>query len=100
MNGTTRSRVMRIPLIKPKQADAALKSAETAIEEIRPVATRALKQTDATLEAAQKVMDEDSSTRHDLERALQEVASAAEAIRNLAEYINQNPDAFLRGRGQ
>ena len=45
-------------------------------------------------------MDKDSSTRNDLERALQEVASAAEAIRNLAEYINQNPDAFLRGRGQ
>lgn len=83
-----------------KQADAALKSAEAAIEEIRPVTTRALKQTDATLETAQKLMDKDSSSRNDLERALQEVANAAEAIRNLAEYINQNPDAFLRGRGQ
>jgi paraquat-inducible protein B len=83
-----------------KQTDAALKSAETVLEEIRPVAVRAFKQTDATLEAAQNIMDKDSSTRHDLERALQEVANAAEAIRNLAEYINQNPDAFLRGRGQ
>jgi paraquat-inducible protein B len=83
-----------------KQADAALKSAEAAIKEIRPVAVRALKQTDATLETAQQIMDKDSSTRHDLERALQEVANAAEAVRNLAEYINQNPDAFLRGRGQ
>ena len=82
------------------QADAALKSAETAIEEIRPVAVRTLEQTDATLETAQALMDKDSSTRNDLERALQEVANAAEAIRNLAEYINQNPDAFLRGRGQ
>ncbi|MBW2410777.1 MAG: MCE family protein [Deltaproteobacteria bacterium] len=83
-----------------KQADAALRSAEAAIEEIRPVATRALAQTDATLKTAQDLMDKDSSTRNDLERALQEVANAAEAIRNLAEYINQNPDAFLRGRGQ
>ncbi len=83
-----------------KQADAALKSAEAAIREIRPVATRALAQTDATLKTAQNLMDKDSSTRHDLERALQEVANAAEAMRNLAEYINQNPDAFLRGRGQ
>ena len=83
-----------------KQADAALKSAEAAIEGIRPVATQVLRQADATLETAEKIMDKDSSTRHDLERALQEVANAAEAVRNLAEYINQNPDAFLRGRGQ
>ena len=82
------------------RADAALKSAEEAIAEIRPLSARALKQTDATLKAAEKLMDEDSTTRHDLDRALQEVANAAEAIRNLAEYINQNPDAFLRGRGQ
>ena len=82
------------------QAEAALKSAEAAIEEVRPVAVRTLEQTDATLETAQALIDKDSSTRNDLERALQEVANAAEAIRNLAEYINQNPDAFLRGRGQ
>ncbi len=82
------------------QATASLNAAEAAINDIGPASTKALKRADATLKTARDLMGKDSSTRNDLERALQEAASAAEAIRNLAEYINQNPDAFLRGRGQ
>lgn len=82
------------------QAISSLNAAEASIKDIRPASTKVLKQADATLKTAQDFIDKDSSTRHDLERALQEAASAAEAIRNLAEYINQNPDAFVRGRGQ
>ena len=82
------------------QATSSLNAAEAAIKDIRPASTKALKQADATLKTAQDFIDKDSSTRHDLERALQETARAAEAIRNLAEYINQNPDVLLRGRGQ
>jgi hypothetical protein len=82
------------------KATSSLNAAEAAIKDIRPASTKALKQADATLKTAQDFIDKDSSTRHDLERALQEAASAAEAIRNLAEYVNQNPDVLLRGRGQ
>jgi paraquat-inducible protein B len=82
------------------QADSTLKTAEAAINEIRPVTIKSLKRADGAMKAVRDVVRKDSSVRYDLERALQEVANAAEAVRNLAEYINQNPDAFLRGRGE
>jgi paraquat-inducible protein B len=83
-----------------KQANSTLKTAESVLVDVQLASTKTLKQADTTLKTAQAFIHEDSSARHRLDRALEEFSKASEAIRNLAEYINQNPDAFLRGRGQ
>ena len=83
-----------------KQANSTLKTAESVLVDVQLASTKTLKQADTTLKTAQAFIHEDSSARHRLDRALEEFGKASEAIRNLAEYINQNPDAFLRGRGQ
>lgn len=56
-----------------------------------------------TLEAASdslSVAADDSPLRYELQEALAEVAAAAKSVRVLAEYLEQNPDALLRGRGE
>jgi paraquat-inducible protein B len=63
---------------------------------------------DKTLENAQKTLDtarqtlsiaaEGSPMRYELEQMLGELTAAARSIRLLAEYIERNPDALLRGK--
>ena len=80
------------------QARSSLETAEDALAEIKVSGGKALVQAESTLETAESLIDEDSRTRHNLNRALEELGGAAAALRNLAEYMTQNPDALLRGR--
>lgn len=41
-----------------------------------------------------------SPARRDLDQALQDVSEAAQAIRNLADFIERNPEAIIQGRGK
>ncbi len=43
-------------------------------------------------------MAERSPLRLDVSDTLNEIADAARAVRILAEYLEQNPDALLRGK--
>lgn len=59
-----------------------------------------------TLEEAQKVMeqlngvvDEESTTRKQLADLLEEVADAARAVREVADYLDRHPESLLRGKG-
>lgn len=59
-----------------------------------------------TLEEAKKVMvslngavDEESTTRKQLNELLEEVADAARAVREVADYLERHPESLLRGKG-
>ncbi|TFH47074.1 MAG: MCE family protein [Lysobacterales bacterium] len=53
-----------------------------------------------TLRTAESLISEDSNTRYNLDTTLEELAAAARAVRRMADYLEQNPDALLKGRGQ
>ena len=60
-----------------------------------------LKTTDATMVAAQQALstlEPGSTTRYQLEQMLQEVSQAAGSVRELADYLEQNPGALLSGK--
>jgi len=69
-------------------------------------ATTALKAVDATLKEArggltnfQKIANANSPTVVDLNRALGEIANAARAIRELADFLERHPEALIQGKG-
>lgn len=69
--------------------------------EIKPVsgsAVAALKQTKKTFGTLEEVVSEDSATRFNLDRMLEEAAGAARSLRILADYLEQNPDALIKGK--
>jgi len=53
----------------------------------------------STLASANEVLDDNSVVRHNLESMLAELSEAAAAIRNLANYLEQHPEALVRGKG-
>jgi paraquat-inducible protein B len=90
---------LRTPAVQVlEQTQKALRTADGTLRKLRPTANKALKEIDKTVYEARKMIDEDSITRQNINRALEELGQAAQAVRNLAEYINQNPDALFRGR--
>lgn len=52
-----------------------------------------------TLRAAETLIGEDSTTRYNLDKTLDELAAAARSVRLMADYLEQNPDALLKGKG-
>ena len=63
-----------------------------------------LKATGETMRGANKAVEgmagADSPVRLELIRTLNEFASAARSFRLLADYIEKNPEALVRGKGQ
>jgi len=53
----------------------------------------------STMASANEILDDDSVVRHNLESMLGELSEAAAAIRNLANYLEQHPEALVRGKG-
>jgi paraquat-inducible protein B len=51
-----------------------------------------------TLKSIDDLVGKDSSTRDDLENTLKELSGAARSIRLLADYLEQHPDALLKGK--
>ena len=66
--------------------------------ETLPQATRTLADVSRTLTKADALLAQDAPLQGDVRDALREVARAAEALRNLADYLERHPDALLRGR--
>jgi paraquat-inducible protein B len=48
---------------------------------------------------ARNLLAEDSRTHYNLDIALEELAAAARSLRIMADYIEQNPDALIKGKG-
>lgn len=70
--------------------------------EVRPLSDSAkatMEQAMSTLRAAESLIGEDSHTRYNLDTTLEELAAAARSIRQMAEYLEQHPDALLKGKG-
>ncbi|MBE0614499.1 MAG: MCE family protein [Burkholderiales bacterium] len=69
--------------------------------------SRTLDSVEKSLAAAQRslagvdgVLAEDAPMQRDLRDTLREIARAGEALRSLADYLERNPGAILRGRGE
>jgi len=54
----------------------------------------------ATLAAANSLLDPHGPTRRELTRAITELAQAARSARLLADYLEQHPEALVRGKEQ
>ena len=100
---TTMARLERVAA----RAEQALASIEvlsgSMSKEVSPVSrsvTGAFDQARSTFETVEGLMSEDSRTRYNLDVTLEELASAARAFRILAEFLEQNPDALIRGKYQ
>ncbi len=69
------------------------------LRETSDTANVALKQARVTLSSTNSLIGEGSQIRYDLSQLLKELGEAARSIRVLADYLEQNPDALLRGKG-
>ena len=58
----------------------------------------ALEQADTTLKSIEGLAEEGSKLRYEISTALREVGAASRSVRVLADFIEQHPDAILRGR--
>jgi paraquat-inducible protein B len=74
----------------PPLADNFKKAAESA--------RIALDQANTTLKSLEVVTQEGSQMRFEVSAALKEIAAAARSVRTLADFIEQHPDALIRGR--
>jgi paraquat-inducible protein B len=81
-----------------KNTDQRTQPAINSIREAAEEAILSLRQAKKTLKTADDVMAERSPLRLDVSDTLNEIADAARAVRILAEFIEQNPDALLRGK--
>jgi len=71
------------------------KSAISALDEAGTV----FKRTEVLVGSADDLIGQDSVTRAELESTLQELAGAARSFRILANYLEQHPNALIRGKG-
>lgn len=63
-----------------------------------PQATAMLKSAQKSLNSIDKMLAEDSSINGNLDRTMREISSAAKSLRALADYLQSNPAALIRGR--
>lgn len=87
-----------------KRLDATLKEAQALLARLKgetvPAATSAIKQAEGTLATAEEAIAADSPLREDLDQTLEDVAQAARSLKILLEYLEQHPDALLKGKGE
>jgi paraquat-inducible protein B len=55
---------------------------------------------DKTMSAARGVISPDSPLMVDLENTLQEISALSRSVRQLANYLDQHPEALIRGKGK
>jgi paraquat-inducible protein B len=61
--------------------------------------TETLRSVDPAFKSIDELVGKRSPTRADLENTLKELAGAARSLRVLADYLEQHPDALLKGKG-
>jgi len=85
-----------------KSADALLKNVDTAIvPETRLMledARKALKEADSALAGARQALSTDAPIQRELRESLRELSRAAQSLRVLADYLEQHPEAIIRGK--
>lgn len=71
----------------------------TNLEETSEAAAVAFEEAGRALEAVGGVASGENRVGHELAASMRDLAATARAFRSLAEYLEQHPDALLRGRG-
>lgn len=71
---------------------------EAQIKETAASLRNVMNEAERTLGAARRNFSEGSPVMHDLEAALHDLAAAARSIRATADYIEQHPEALIRGK--
>lgn len=66
--------------------------------ELAPALASTLEDTGRLLQNAEQILSPDAPAAHELRRALRELAEAARALRILADYLEQHPEALIYGK--
>ena len=82
-----------------KNVDLHVEPMTVKIEEAFDAAEVALVEAKKTLQGIEDFTAEDSALRYRITTALDELARAARSVRILSDYVQQYPDAVLRGKG-
>jgi paraquat-inducible protein B len=82
-----------------KDVDREIVPVVSSIRTAADAAKAALVQGEETLKTLEDGIGEDSALVYDLRNALRELSSANRSIRTLADYLEQHPDALIRGKG-
>jgi paraquat-inducible protein B len=61
-------------------------------------AQKALEQANQTLKSLEQITEEGSQLRYEVSATLREISAASRSVRVLSDFIEQHPDALLRGR--
>ncbi|HYO79717.1 MAG TPA: hypothetical protein VE010_24845, partial [Thermoanaerobaculia bacterium] len=86
-----------------KAANTIEGAATTASQSIEPIVTslrNAASSAESAAGRAQQLMGTSARQNYDLGELIKELTRAAEAVRGLATYLEENPDALLKGRGK
>lgn len=70
------------------------------VQPLSDSAITAMNQATSTLRTAEDLIGENSNTRYNLDATLEELAAAARSVRLMADYLEQNPDALLKGKSK
>lgn len=84
----TLDEISRLTRHVDSQVDPLSKSAESTLREAR-----------SALQSIDDLIGRDSATRAELDNALSETAKAARSLRMLADYLEQHPEALIKGKG-
>lgn len=77
---------------------AALKQLLNNIDkQIVPSTNKALQAAQRALNNAEEILSKDAPVVNRLDRSLQEISNAAKSLRALADYLQTNPTALIRG---
>jgi paraquat-inducible protein B len=99
----TRENVGPITKSVRNAATSAEEAAKTVNENIAPIAKSlrsAADSADAAAKRATQLVGSSQKQNYDLGTLIKELTDAAEAVRALASYLTENPDALLKGRGK
>lgn len=88
--------IRRVAVDLRPQLASIVKSANGTADDLRVT----LKRLDASLEGVQAVLSPESPLVYGAARSLAELGEAARAVRELADYLDRNPNALLTGRGK
>jgi paraquat-inducible protein B len=83
-----------------QQLNRHLGSLSASVESTSQAAQEALVQAKGTLASVEGAISEDSSLRYDVAKTLDELSSAARAVRVLAEALERRPETLIYGKGR
>ena len=82
-----------------EKADQQVNPLVASLRETSDTAKITLDEAKVTLASTQGLIGQNSQVRYDLTQLMQELSEAARSIRVLADYLEQNPNALLSGKG-